>query len=163
MINLSRYDRRYAALWLPMASVLLAGFSLLAVLVIGVLLTAGLGLAGSALKAWAEFGPRPASILHLLIGVVFAPLLALVAALLVVGGVMMVVIRIVAFENKRRPGAARRRGPYPTAAAPPYGERGLWPYPAEPGSAEEAGSEPADPTRAQDDDKLTDHPGCAQP
>ncbi len=163
MINLSRYDRRYAALWLPMAGVLLGGFSLLAVLVIGVLLTAGLGLAGSALKAWAEFGARPASIPHLLIGAVFAPLLALVAALLVVGGVMMVVVRIVAFENKRRPGASRRRGPYPAPAAPPYGERGLWPYPVEPGRTEEAGAQPADPTRAHDDDKPTDHPGFAQP
>lgn len=158
MINLSRYDRRYAALWLPLAGVLLAGFSLLAVLVIGVLLTAGLGMAGSALNAWAQFGPRPATIPHLLIGLVFAPLLALVAALLVVGGVMMVVIRIIAFENKRRPGAARRRATYATPAVPPYAERVLWTHLAESGPypAEATGPEPADPTGARDDDRPAD-------
>ena len=152
MHNLSRFDRRYAALWLPLAGGLLAGFALLAVLVIGVLVLAGLGLASSALGAWEHFGPRAASVPQLLIGLVFAPLLALVAALLVVGGVMMVLIRLIAFENDRRAGA-----PHWDAADRQAG--GPWTGSADP--PEPAGPAPADPPGDEDDHRTADPAGPA--
>ncbi len=152
MHNLSRYDRRYAALWLPLAGGLLAGFALLAVLVFGVLVLAGLGLANSALGAWEHFGPRSASVPQLLIGLVFAPLLALTAALLVVGGVMMVLIRLIAFENDRRAGAQHWE-------AAERQTSGLWTRPDEP--PEPAGPAPADPPGDQDDYRTADPAGPA--
>lgn len=155
MQNLSRFDRRYAALWMPLAGVLLAGFALLAVMVIGILLVAGLGLAGSALNAWGQFGLRPATVPHLLIGLVFAPLLALLAGLLVVGGAMMVVIRVVAFES-RRPDAKRPRARPYGRSRPPIAERVLWTRPAAPHTRNRhmAGWGATPTTGTQDDDVL---------
>lgn len=145
MNNLSRYDRRYAALWLPLTGGLLAGFALLAMLVIGVLAVAGLGLANSAIGAWEHFGPRAAGLPQLLVGLVFAPLVALVAALLVVGGVMTVLVRLIAFENNRAPSARAWNAEWP----------GFWPGIGGSWTQAEdipasAGPEPANPSGDQD-------------
>jgi hypothetical protein len=157
MINLSRYDRRYAALWLPLVGVMQAGFVLLAVFVIGVMLMAGFGLAGSTLNAWSHFGFRPSSVPHLLIGLAFAPMLALVTGLLVIGGVMMVLVRIIAFETKRRPGGDRPRHAPTASATSRFAERVLWTRPVEPtpGTPEPFEREFTVRAGGQDDDALT--------